>query len=119
MESEPLQVFPMTSQLSRLVFEGRQVDQVRITITSIPLKVVARRDSVRYAEQQDKPLSAADLLELRTNATRAVEIFNTVLQGSPRPDAVFDNTPFVRLKLLELNPFYCVLGHFVGHGLPG
>lgn len=82
MENEPIAVFEADGQLGRLVFEGREVEQARITITNIPLKVVARRNAVYYAEHQETPLSDSDRLELKNNFLRAVEAFNVVLEGS-------------------------------------
>ena len=89
MEEERNECFTPTAKLSSLVFEGQAVEEVRIMVTTIPVKLIATVDKIYYANLNTKPLTEKELFELKSNANKAVPIFNTILQGSQSTDDSF------------------------------
>lgn len=81
MDEERKECFNLGTKLNRLIFESRPVDLVRIMMTSIPLKLVATKDAVYYADHKTKSLTPEELFDLKNNVNRAVMIFNTILAG--------------------------------------
>jgi hypothetical protein len=81
MDEERVECFTLTNKLNRIVFEGRTVDKVRIMVTTIPVKLVATKDKVYYADQNPKNLIDRELFDLKTSANKAIPFFNTILSG--------------------------------------
>ena len=82
MEKEKQKCFNQEGKLNSLIFEGREVSMARIMMTANPVKLIATKDAVYYADGKPSSLTDIEIFELKNNVKQAIAIFNALLAGS-------------------------------------